>query len=229
MEALDVARAFIDERFPLAQAAVVGGSTATRTRTTTSDIDLLLLGPRTMLDGGDSLAATCLHRGELIELFAYTEDGFERWAARGVAQHRPVIVDVLVHGMIIRDGAVLHALRARWAAVLAAGPVVDEHRIDLLRYAVTDLLDDLRDAEDAFEQHVTMASLLEQVASLALLSNGRWLGAGKHLARRLREWSPARAAQLADPFVAGDVVRFADAAGRELERAGGPLREGFVR
>lgn len=220
---------FVAAHFPLAEAAVVGGSTSTGTRTATSDIDLLLLGPPAMLDGDDSRAATWSFEGEAIEVFAYAEHGFERWAARGVEQCRPVIVDMLVRGTAVRDGALLDALRARWAPILAQGPSVDAHRINLLRYAVTDLVDDLRDAEDPFERHVTMACLLEQVAALALLSNGRWLGSGKHLARQLRKWSPDRAAALAEPFVAGDAPGFLRAAERELDRAGGRLREGFVR
>lgn len=229
MEPLEIARAFVDERFPLASGAVVAGSTAAGTRTATSDIDLLLIGPEEMLEGALSLACSHEFAGEAVEVFAYTEEGFETWAARGVEQHRPVIVDMLVHGTPIRDGALLGRLRDRWQPVLQAGPVPDAHRDDLLRYAVTDLTDDLRDAEDAFERHAIMALLLEQIGALVLLSNGRWLGAGKHLVRRLRELSPDRAAALASPLVAGDAAAFADAAERELERAGGRLREGFVR
>lgn len=229
MEHLEIVRRFVQARFPLAEGVIVGGSTSTGTRTASSDIDLLLLGPAAMLEGDDSLAATCAFGGEAIEVFAYDEQGFERWAALGVEQCRPVIVDMLVHGELLRDSALVRALRHRWAPILSRGPAVDAHRIDLLRYTVTDLVDDLRDAEDPFERHATMARLLEQVAALALLSNGRWLGTGKHLARRLREWSPDRSAALAAPFIAGDARGLLLAAERELERAGGRLREGFVR
>lgn len=182
-----------------------------------------------MLDGADSLAASYRYDRGPVEVFAYTEAGFEQWAERGLEQCRPVIVDMLVHGVAVLDDQLVEGLRERWTPVLARGPVVDQQRIDLLRYAVTDLLDDLRDAHDPFERHVTLAALLEQVAALALLSNGRWLGAGKHLARRLREWNPVRAAALATPFIAGDAAGFLAAAERELDRAGGRLREGFVR
>lgn len=176
MDHLDIAPRFVAERFPLAEGAVVGGSTASGARTATSDIDLLLLGPSTMLDGADSLAASYRSDGGPVEVFAYTEAGFEQWAERGLEQCRPVIVDMLVHVVASLDGHLLERLREHWTPVLARGPVVDERRIELLRYAVTDLLDDLHDAHDPFERHVTLAALLEQVAALALMSNGRWLG-----------------------------------------------------
>ena len=59
MDHLAAARGFVDRAFPLASTAIVAGSTARGTRTPTSDVDLLLLGPSAMLPPGqDSLAAT---------------------------------------------------------------------------------------------------------------------------------------------------------------------------
>lgn len=229
MTHIEIARRFVATQFPLATDAIVGGSTATETRTATSDIDLLLLGPVEMLDGAASLAANFGFEGESIEVFAYTPESFDWWAARGVEQCRPVIVDMLVHGNVIRESNAIVDLRGRWQAVLQAGPVRDTHRDDMLRYVITDLIDDLRDAEDSFEQRVIMSGLMEELAALMLLTNGRWLGTGKHLARQLRSLSPDRTAALATPFMTGDSEGFAAVAERELERAGGRLREGFVR
>ncbi|WP_206446332.1 nucleotidyltransferase domain-containing protein [Agrococcus sp. KRD186] len=229
MQHLEIARRFVEQEFPGADSAVVAGSTASGRRTATSDIDLLVLGPEGMLGDADSLAANYAFEGEAMEVFAYTEAGFDRWANRGVEEARPVIVDMLVGGTAVLTGPTLLRLRPDWAAVLARGPVVDRRRLDLMRYAVTDLLDDLLDAHDALEQRTIMACLFEDVAALALLANGRWLGRGKHLVRRLRAWSPDRANALAAPLLAGDASAFGIAAGHELERAGGRLREGFVR
>lgn len=97
------------------------------------------------------------------------------------------------------------------------------------RYVVTDILDDLADATDPLEAHVLMHTLFLEISELVLLANGRWIGAGKHLPRRLRDWDPERAAALADPYLTGDRPAFLAAASRELEAAGGRLQAGHVR
>lgn len=221
---------FVADRFPGATTVIVAGSTVRGERTPTSDVDLLLLGPDGFLaDDAECLAATYAHEGETLEVFAYTLDGFERWAQRGVEQWRPVIVRMLLEGRALVGDDALDSLRERWAETYDRGPQPEQADVDLLRYAITDLLDDLADATDALERHVIAAETLRQVASLALVTNHRWIGTGKHLPRELRQWDAVRAARLTDPYVAGDLDAFHAAASAELDAAGGRLRTGFVR
>lgn len=221
---------FLVERYPRSRIAIVAGSTARGERTHTSDIDLLLIDDD--LFAGDaqvSEAATFEFEGETFEVFAYTAAGFETWANRGIAQHRPVIVHMLVEGLPVRSGTGLDDLRARWGAVLAAGPVLEETESRIRRYVITDLLDDLGDATDPLEQRVVAGLLFERVAELMLLTDGRWIGSGKWLPRRLRAWNPKRADRLSTPLLAGDIAGFAARVGEELELAGGRVQAGFVR
>ncbi|HJB64134.1 MAG TPA: hypothetical protein H9769_10555, partial [Candidatus Microbacterium pullistercoris] len=73
------------------------------------------------------------------------------------------------------------------------------------------------------------ALLYERTAELILLSNSRWIGAGKYLPRRLTEFDPDRAAALATPLIEGQHDRFATQIEIELDRAGGRIQEGFQR
>lgn len=230
MDHLTAARGFVERAFPLASTAIVAGSTARGTRTATSDIDLLLLGPSAMLPPGqDSLAATYTSGDEVFEVFAYTPESFDRWATAGVEEFRPVVVHMLVEGTPVRHGAELDDLRAGWQRVIDDGPSPSTQQIDVLRYVVTDLLDDLTDATDPLERRVVAGTLFEKTAALMLLTARQWLGTGKYAARRLRQWDPARAERLAAPFLADDVPAFASAVRRELDAAGGRLQAGFVR
>lgn len=229
MEHLEIAERFVAAHFPASSIAVVAGSTARGTRTASSDVDLLVIGDAVFDDGRSSLAAGFDFEGEFFEVFAYTPAGFVEWAERGLAQYRPVIVQMLVEGVELRGGAELASFRAGWSPVLGAGPVVDAHELDLRRYMITDLLDDLRDARDPLEQRVLAALLFERTAELMLLSEGRWIGAGKYLPRRLRELSPARTDALAEPLLHGDLVAFGVRVERELNAAGGRVQAGFVR
>ncbi|HET8927261.1 MAG TPA: nucleotidyltransferase domain-containing protein [Microbacterium sp.] len=229
MELLRLAERFVAARFPSVDIAVVGGSTSRGTRTATSDIDLLLIGDHAVTDGRTSLAATYAFEGEPIEVFAYTPAAFEEWAQSGLAQFRPVILDLLLEGTPLRDTPALRDLRIHWRPIFDAGPSAEQHELDLRRYAVTDLIDDLRDAADDLERAVIAFTLFKRLAELLLISNGCWIGTGKHLPRRLREWDAERTEALAQPLLARDFDAFAGQAARELELLGGRLQTGFVR
>lgn len=210
--------------------AIVAGSTARGDRTATSDIDLLLLGDRLFdVPGQTSEASTHEFEGEVLEVFAYTPTGFDEWAARGIAQHRPVTVHMLVDGTAIRDDGRLASLRQQWRSVLDAGPSLSATESAFRRYVITDVLDDLEDATDPLEQRVEASILFERIAELILLADGRWIGAGKWLPRRLRELSVERADRLTIPLLENDYTTFAARVSAELERAGGRVQAGFVR
>jgi len=217
-------------RFPAADGLVLGGSSASGTATPTSDIDLLVIGPDDMFDGdGTSLAATYEHDGRLVEVFAYTPASYRDWAEREVAEHRPVILTMLTEGVVLRGEAGVTQLR-RWAAeTLAAGPTLDQHALDVRRYALSALLDDLTDATDPTEVAVLMAAVFESLAEFLLLAHSRWLGSGKWLVRRLRAWDADIAGGLGEALVAGDRGALVDRAHRLLEPFGGPLQAGMVR
>ncbi|HBR87812.1 MAG: hypothetical protein CMH38_10660 [Microbacterium sp.] len=229
VQQIDLVERFLVDRFPGAAVAVVAGSTARGNRTRTSDIDLLLIGDHMLAAHASSLAATFAFEGETFEVFAYSSDGFEQWARKCLGDYRPVILNMLLEGIPVRGAAEVAPLRAEWRTIYDEGPVVSPHEMELRRYAITDLIDDLRDATDPLEQRVVAFALFERIAELMLLSERRWIGAGKYLPRRLRGLSEARADTLARPLVDGDVLAFADRAEEELDRAGGRVQAGFVR
>lgn len=228
MDYADVAERFIATKFPTTTIAVMGGSSATGTRTRTSDIDLLLIGDDQF---ADSPSGHSVHEfeGEIFEAFGYTPAGFDHWAGRGIAKGRPTIVHILVDGIGIRGGRELEVLQHSWQDVLEAGPAVSPNDLERRRYLITNLLDDLRDVGDPLERQVIAADLFTQTAELMLLTGQRWIGTGKYLPRRLREMSSSRAERLSQPLLRGDFAAFGDQVERELTLAGGRMLAGFVR
>ncbi|GGF47184.1 hypothetical protein GCM10010922_23740 [Microbacterium sorbitolivorans] len=229
MSYLAIVERFVSHHFPHASVALLAGSTARGTRTSTSDIDLLLLGEEIFADDRTSLAATYRFEDEIFEVFAYTEAGFTVWANRGFEQHRPVIVQMLIDGIAVRGATEHERYKHEWSSKYAAGPSLDPAEATFRRYVITDLLDDYRDATDPVERHILAALLYEKTAELILLSNSRWIGAGKYLPRRLTEFDPDRASALATPLTESQHDRFATQIEIELDRAGGRVQEGFHR
>lgn len=229
MKFLDLTQRFVSQHFPAASVVILAGSTSREARTPTSDIDVLILGDTLFPDERTSLAATYRFEGEIFEVFAYTEEGFATWANRGFEQYRPVIVQMLLDGITVRGDAERGRYRRAWLPRYEKGPVLDPTESAFRRYVLTDLLDDYADATDPLERHMLSSLLFERTAELILLTNSRWIGAGKYLPRRLREFDAGRAAALSAPLLDRADDRFAAQIQHELELAGGRVQEGFHR
>jgi hypothetical protein len=229
MDYLDLSERFTAYRFPTAAVALVAGSTARQTRTDTSDIDLLLIDDDLFAGERSRLAATYKFEDEVFGALAYTRDAFEQWARWGLVQYRPVIVQMLLEGVALRGCRPLAELRDSWRGVIAVGPVISQHELDTRRYAITDLLDDLRDSADPLERNVIAFALFERVAELVLLCNRHWIGTDRSLPRPLRGFDNDRADSLSVPLLNGNLSFLADATEHELNIAGGRVQGGFVR
>jgi hypothetical protein len=221
---------FSSDRFPDAHHVIVAGSTSTGQRTPSSDIDLLVIGPPSMFDGAaTSLAQTTQYGGEIFEVFAYTAEAFDSWASKGIDESRPTIVHMLLDGIAIKHGSELTDLRGSYQERISAGPRISDHELDLRRYRLTDLADDLISLTDALEVAVVKAALFDELASFLLLANNQWLGSGKWLARRLRQWDGRIAHELTDALLSDDSALLLAKTSELLEPHGGRLQAEFVR
>ncbi|MBO0926283.1 nucleotidyltransferase domain-containing protein [Cellulomonas sp. zg-ZUI199] len=225
-----IAEQFVASLFPAACGAVLAGSSASGTSTPTSDLDLVLICPTGALDGGrSSLAATYEHSGRVVEVFAYSPEAYRTWAGREVDAHRPVILTMLSEGVVLRSGPELHDLQTWARDVLSAGPRIEQHALDVRRYAVSALLDDLADADDPGERALLLADAFTALSELLLLTQRQWLGSGKWLLRRLRTGAPAVADRLIGAFASGERSLFLQVADDLLAPLGGRLQAGIVR
>lgn len=234
------AQALVADRFPAARAAFVTGSVLTARRTPTSDLDVLVLV------GAESSCyrESFRHQGWPVELFVQREADWRSFADAETAERRSPLLHMTAHGHLLVDADGVGArLRSEARQRLAAGPPpLPAEQLADRRYALTDALDDLRGCADPQERVFLAAQLLEQAALLVLLAEGRWLGSGKWLSRRLAEADPvlhgrltAGVAAVAEAAVgavgAVGAVEGTDAlvaaVTEALDRAGGPLWEGY--
>ena len=231
-DAVVLAVRFCDREYPGATTIILGGSASTGRRTSTSDIDILVIAPtlRRADDRSAQAEARVAHRdGERIDVFAYTEEGYRDWAERDFASLRPVLSYLLTEGTVLRAGTEFERLREWSEARLLRGPQQSPHDLELRRYAVTDLIDDLSDATDALTEAAIRADLFRALGELALLASNSWLGSGKWLARRLRAADERSAADLAAFAQERDRTAAAAVATRLLDELGGRVDEDFVR
>ena len=231
-EAVTAARAVVTERFPDARAAWLAGSVVSGTATPTSDLDItvLLAGPPAPFR--ESLE----YDGWPVELFVHSRESVGRWIKKDLERRRPTLARLISSGVVLLDadgtGA---ALAEECAAILDAGPgpLSDADR-DAMRYALTDLLDDLADSTDPVLAAVVAFATFEAAAKLLLAVDGRWWGSGKWLIRELRERDTIRGTSYALRLHAGlvsaverDAVLLTVVAEEILEAAGGRLFAGY--
>ncbi|MGW2082211.1 nucleotidyltransferase domain-containing protein [Streptomyces sp. NPDC001939] len=174
-----------------------------------------------------------MYRGWPVELFVQTDSVWHSFADQETANRRSPLLAMCADGMLLVDtdglGASLQAeARTRWAA--GPPPLSDRER-DSQRYALTDLLDDLRGCADPAERVYLVSHMLQRASELVLMVGGHWLGGGKWLSRRLAAADPGVHRALSEAgaqAIAGDAELFAAVVTEVLDLAGGPLWDGYA-
>jgi hypothetical protein len=216
------ARALVRDRYPQAVWAVLAGSVLTGHRTAGSDLDIVVVLPL-----GDPLAPrreSLFFHDWPAELFVHDEQSLDEWLDKERHERKPSLHRMVGRGApIVGDPA---ECQAACRAVLDAGPdPLPRPQLDLARYGLTDLLDDLVHATDPGERQVIAATLWTDAGRLALVAGNCWNGNGKWLLRELRSHD----ADLAERWLATRHDEAAiEAFAREiLDRLGGPLFGGY--
>lgn len=182
--AVEQATGLVNTRFPDAVAAWLGGSTVSGTATATSDLDItvLLAGPPA------PYRESLLDDGRPVELFVHTETSLEHYCSEDLARRHPTMLRLVGESAVLVDRAGRgRELRSECRQRLLEGPPAPTaEQLASMRYAVTDLLDDLLSTESEPGRVAVAAELWQQAARLRLAGAGRWEGTGKWLANELR-------------------------------------------
>ncbi|WP_328910967.1 nucleotidyltransferase domain-containing protein [Streptomyces sp. NBC_00234] len=230
MEAIDAARAVVDEHHPAARAAFLGGSVLTDRRTPLSDLDIVVL-----LHGSPAPYRSSLRYGAWpVEMFVHTEETWHAYVEREVRERRSPLLRMCADGLLLLDTDGVGAqLAAEARKLTAAGPPpVPAEGIDDRRYAITDLLDDLAGSTDQGERLFIATELVRRTGELALIVGGSWNGSGKWLARRLETTAPGLGMRLHEGvrhLSAGRTEPLAAVVDEVLDQAGGRLWAGYRR
>ncbi|MDO0926526.1 nucleotidyltransferase domain-containing protein [Streptomyces sp. TG1A-8] len=230
MEAIEAARAVVEEHHPSARAAFLGGSVVTGRRTATSDLDIVVL-----LYGAPAPYRTCLqHASWPVEMFVHTEATWHAYVERELRKRRSPLLWMCADGLLLFDRDGLGARLAAQARKLTATgpPPVPAEEIEDRRYAITDLLDDLAGSNDQGERLFIATELVRRTGELALAIGGSWSGGGKWLARRLESAAPGLSTRLhhgLHEVLSGRAEALVTVVEEVLEQAGGRLWVGYKR
>lgn len=225
---MDAAHRIVHEHFPDCLAAFLAFGVLTEHRTSTSDLDIVIV----VASGTAPHRRTIRAYGWLVELFVHTLESLPHFFDLDARDQRCTLARMCT-GCVVRDGAgVAAALQATAQGVIDAGPrALSSAEINRLRYHLTDLLDDLNGARDPDEVVFIAGQLIHQTGGLVLASQRQWRGTGKWMVRQLDATAGEFAERLAHALrtlvVSGQKDELNAVVGAALSLVGGPLSEGY--
>jgi hypothetical protein len=228
MTPVDTAAELLATRFPAAVAGFLGGSAASARRTSTSDLDVVVI----LDDGPAPFRETTMFEGWLVELFVHTQPSLQHYWDLDAANRRPPLLRMCAEGaQLVSVRGVGQRVKSEACRRLDAGPApLSDAEWATRRYALSDLLDDLRGASRGPELPFVANAVLTACCEMALLAGGRWLGTGKWLARELEQLDTCLLHDLTAAHAAalvGESEAILALAATVLNRVGGPLSAGY--
>jgi predicted nucleotidyltransferase len=225
----EAARTLVTERYPDAVQAWLAGSVSRGEGTPTSDLDITVL-----LDEVEVHRETVEYAGWPAELFVHTAASIEFFVAKDLARRHPTMARLVATGIpLLGEGGA--DVRRHCAEALERGPgPVSDADLEVMRYGLTDLLDDLADVRPGPETTATAVGVWRAAAELTLAAGATWNGTGKWLARELGSLDERRGTQVAAELdealrraLDGDPDELAAVAGAVLEGCGGRFHAGL--
>jgi hypothetical protein len=166
-----------------------------------------------------------------VELFLHTEKSLRHYADKDQVRRQPTMMRLVGESVVLVDvDGSGERLQQEFLAEVAAGPKpLSADELNLLRYTITDQLEDLASAEGEVRLAITSV-LWQDAARLLLTGSGHWAGTGKGLLRELMAYDVAHGTDHARALLDG--VRASDdrivaAVDRILDEHGGRLFAGF--
>ena len=225
----DAAQRVMTERYPGAVVAILAGSVTTGRATATSDLDLIVVSPD---DPDLPYRESFVAHGWPVEAFIHDEASIEGFFRLDASSGDCSLATMISTGVVIfnKNGSASR-LRDRAQTVIDAGPpALTDDELRELRYAVTDLLDDLIGDPTGEGSLVVGPALASKVGTLMLVLSGSWRADGKGLLHRLREATPNDADELVDAMRAhqgGHGQPLIALTERVLDASGGRMFDGY--
>jgi nucleotidyltransferase-like protein len=219
------------QKYPEARVAFLAGSVIRGEDTDTSDLDLVVIydtlpqAYRESFVFGGWPTEAFVHDPQTLRYFFYEVD-----RPSGV----PVLPTMVLEGVELpRRNELSASLKQLAQTVLDAGPPEwGETKVTASRYAITNLMEDLRAPRSRNELAASAAGLYSLLAEHYLRSRRLWSAQGKSIPRRLSSLSAEFGAAFCEAFKAtfeeGNIAKLVPLCEEVLRPSGGWLFDGHV-
>ena len=226
---IELAKELFESRYSGAEVVFAAGSFRRQESTATSDLDLVVVYSKLPRAYRESF----VFKGWPVEAFVNDPETLNHFfwevdAKSGI----PSLPYMVVEGQALPEGhPLVFKLKSLADHVLDVGPQVysQEQLLDQ-KYAISDLLDDLRAPRNEFEAKAIAAKLHERLGDFWFRAQGRWSASGKHIPRRMHRLDPTFAETWHTAFndaFAGKSELLVELTEGVLNRFGGYVFEGY--
>lgn len=197
---LEAARGIFAERYGEARVLFLAGSVMRGEATATSDLDVVVVYERLPHARRESFS----FGGWPVEAFVHDPETLGHFVETDRQRGVPALMMMVLEGVEVPAAGEFSArLKRRAREVYEAGPPPwDADEMQLMRYRLTDWVDDIREPRAAEELVGTGAYLYKDAADFFLRSRGLWSAHSKTIPRRLREVDAAFAERFRVAFEA---------------------------
>ncbi len=182
-ELVALASAIHSERYADAQVIFLAGSLVRGQGTSTSDLDLVVVFTRV----DNAYRESFEFRSRLVESFVHDPETLSYFFSRAKQFGVPILQTMVSEGIEIpSSSAFSRSLKGLADRLIAEGPTPWSNAdIDASRYAITNLIDDLRDPRSRAEQTATAIALYTALSTHYLRRRGLWSAKDKAIPREL--------------------------------------------
>lgn len=199
-QALSYAAELLTQRYVGAEFCLAAGSIVHGHAGEHSDLDLVVLFRELKCAFRESFQ----YRSMPVEAFVHDYETIQAFMDSDYRSAHPVIIHMIATGKVVgAETEISRRLQGYARALFDVGPEqTTETKSKALRYAASELIEDLRDDRTPHEVRAILYGLYETLGELRLRKSRSYIGTGKHLARMLRACDPAFAETLDGVMIA---------------------------
>lgn len=230
LEPIAAARTFVATHFPDCGAALLAGSVVRGEATETSDLDIIIFDDTLV----SSYRESFIESGLRIELFAHNLTSYREFFEQDCLRAIPSLPRMVTEGIVLIDTGIIEDIKREAGNLLDDGPEPwSDETIEMKRYFLTDVLDDLTGCTNRAEGLFIASTLATLVCEFILRTNRQWIGSSKWTYRALDRHDAEAARELADALECYYQTNETDALIRYVDKTlspfGGRLFAGFSR
>jgi predicted nucleotidyltransferase len=225
---IEVTKEILNTKYPSAEFAFLAGSILRGEGTAFSDLDIIII----FADLPDPYRESFYFQGFPVETFVHTPDSLNAFFERDGKDGVPSLAVMVSEGVVVPNEKELsNSLKQTAEEILANPPPLTKSEIDILRYQVTDLLDDIRDPRSKAELIGAGTGHYQDLADFYLRTNGYWSAKRKSVPRYLNKANPEFCQRFVDSFeelfALGRTEKVIELAEELLNQHGGLFFDGF--
>lgn len=197
-DAIEVIKKLHQTKYPEALTIFLAGSITRNEFTAKSDLDIIIIFPTLP----NAYREAYLFEGWMIDAFVHDEATLNYFFNEvDKTSLSPGLPSMVYEGIELPQQTPLgDKLKKQAAEILGTPPTLDAQQLANRRFHLTDLLDDLNDPRNQDERLAILQELYLQMGEFYLLANGQWIGSGKNLIRKIKEYNPKMAQDFTESF-----------------------------